>query len=385
MVKITDLTKCSGCSACASVCPKSCISMVRDKEGFTYPKVNEEICINCGLCEKVCPIITPKETTGPIKAAYAALTKSESIRENSSSGGLFYELAMTIIKDGGIVFGACFDKDMRIVHGSAQSEEELFRLLGSKYAQSDTSDIFPGVKEALNSGRAVLFSGTPCQVAGLHSFLKKPYDNLYCIDLICHGVPSPKIWESYISSKENKACSKLKSVCFRCKDSGWRGYSVKLVFENGYVYKKKAYDDCYFKAFLGDLATRPSCYDCHFKGENRYSDITLGDFWGIEHVAPDMDGNKGTTLVMIRTEKGNTLLEKVRERITLKEVDFNASISKNTAYSKSCLKPKGRDNFIEELNQSGSFESAVKRYTKPTLKTKIKRLIKKFLKLLRGR
>ena len=223
MIKIINLAQCSGCSACAAACPVSCISMEMDGEGFLYPTVNEEICVNCGLCEKICPIISQKMPYAADIISYAALTKREYIRKNSSSGGAFYELGMAVIEEGGIVFGACFDNDLNVVHEGAENEKELLRLLGSKYVQSDISAVLPKVKSELERGRKVLFSGTPCQVGGLYAYLKEPYKNLISVDLICHGVPSSAIWEEYVSCREGKAKSAVNGVSFRNKSTGWRG------------------------------------------------------------------------------------------------------------------------------------------------------------------
>lgn len=379
MPKINYFKGCCGCSACASICPTHCIKLVEDQKGFLYPKVEAEKCINCGKCDNICPVLSRKLGLVSKKEAYAALTKDEHVRELSSSGGIFYELSQQTLKDGGVVFGATCIDGLKVVHQKIEKGEEIIKLCGSKYSQSDTSSIFEQVKRELSTGRKVLFSGTPCQVAGLSSFLNKPYENLILVDLICHGVPSPLIWKKYVDYIGKKTGSTAKEVYFREKSTGWRTFSLKIEFQNGEQYLNKARDDAYFKAFLNNLNLRPSCYDCKFKGEKRYSDITIGDFWGIERVAQKLDDNKGTSLVIINTEKGKDIFDTINSQIYSLKVDFNSSISGNSAYSKSVYKNKRREKFFEEILQNDNFDLVVKKYTKPNIIRKVKNFIKKLL------
>ena len=280
MIIIDDKTKCSGCHACANACPKNCISMVSDEEGFWYPQVNKEKCIDCGLCEKVCPIIHKWQSDDSLTTtAMAAINLNEEIRLKSSSGGIFTLIAEKIIDQGGVVFGAAFSDDFKSVqHICVDNIADLDKLRGSKYVQSKIGDTYKQAKEYLDSGRKVLFSGTPCQIGGLYSYLRKPYENLLTQDIICHGVPSPMVWEKYVEEHERKISSKANKVTFRNKKNGWKAYSVFIGFENRKQYLKEHSADMYIKAFLSDICLRPSCFDCQFKGIKRHADITLTDF-----------------------------------------------------------------------------------------------------------
>lgn len=382
MNKIINMTNCSGCSACFNACPKNCITMKESKEGFWYPEIDTGLCINCGMCEKVCPILKGYKGN-PKGKAYAAMNKNEDIRTKSSSGGIFTLLAEHIINKGGVVFGAAFDEDFSVKHIAVKSVENLEKLRGSKYLQSEIGDAYKRAKKLLDSGRWVLFSGTPCQISGLKSYLDKPYENLIIEDLICHGVPSPKVWDRYVKFRESRALSKADKVTFRNKKYGWKNYLVSFDFKSKARYSKAVGEDSYMKAFLSDLCLRPSCYDCHSKSLERESDITLADFWGIENVAPDMDDNKGTSLVLINSEKGEKLFDAIKDGIKYKEVDIDEAVRYNSAAYKSAEKPKTRDKFMKEIMED-DFEKTVKKHTKVNffnrnlrrLKTIVKKIIK---------
>ena len=381
MIKVQQKEKCSGCHACAEICPKKCIQMVSDDEGFWYPKVDATQCTNCGLCEKSCPIITPNtQVSDECIAAYAAIYQEESIRLKSSSGGVFSALATYVLEQGGVVFGAGFDEDFNIVHKFVERVEDLDTLRGSKYVQSRIGNSYRQAEDFLRAGRLVLFSGTPCQVEGLLSYLRKPYDNLITQDLICHGVPSPMVWQKYMEYRQRIANgAKPQSIAFRAKKAGWKRFSLSILFDNNTEYSATLDKDPMMQVFLKNLCLRPSCYDCAFKNKVRISDITLADFWGIQNVLPDMDDDKGTSLVIIQSEKGKEIFQKIEGSISVVTVDPNVAISYNSAMIKSVPLPKKRDAFLKEI-ESKDFLRVQKKYCKIPLFTKIKRFIGKCIR-----
>jgi coenzyme F420-reducing hydrogenase beta subunit len=348
--------------------------MESDSEGFWYPKVNVESCLECGLCEKVCPIIYKNKVINTPKA-YACYNKNEKIRMESSSGGLFTLFAEQVIDNDGVVFGARFDDKFNVIHDFVETKEELSEFRGSKYVQSKIGETYKKVKEYLSQGRQVLFSGTPCQIGGLKSYLMQDYDNLLCIDIICHGVPSLKVWQKYISYQKNYFSSHIHRIAFRCKDQGWKRFSLSILFKNNKEYKKTLDKDLYMKAFLKDICLRPSCYECQFKTLHRQSDITLADFWGIENVFPDMYDDKGTSLIFINSIKGYNMLKKINENILYKEVNINDAIVYNTAAIKSANYNKKRENFFKELDTQ-PFNKLIRKYCSDSQFVKIKRVIK---------
>ena len=355
------LTKkdCCGCHACAVSCPKQCITMERDEEGFWYPKVDKSACVNCGLCEKVCPVLNAvpaDEAATP--AAYAAMNEETQVRLESSSGGVFSALAKQVIAGGGIVFGAAWTEDYRDVHHiGAETEEDLSLLRGSKYVQSTLGDCYAQAKKALEEGRPVLFSGTPCQAEGMHTFLGKDYDNLLLVDIACHGVPAPAVWQRYLRECEKKAGAPVRSVQFRSKDTGWHGYKVKLTFENGTRQAIKAPADPFMNAFIRNACLRPSCHDCRFKKLNRVSDLTLADFWGIEDICPEMDDNKGTSLVLVHTQKGSDALK--QQKLQLRQVEVLPALVQNPSVVKASPVNPNRAAFLAAL-ETMPFRQAVK-------------------------
>lgn len=299
MIHITDKKKCCGCSACVQRCPKQCISLTEDEEGFLYPYVNEESCVECGLCEKICPILNPQEETFPLQVIAAKNTNTEE-RLGSSSGGLFLPLAKSIINEGGIVFGADYDSNWEVHHVGVENISGLYALMMSKYLQSRIENTYKEAEKFLKCGRKVMFVGTPCQIAGLHGFLRhKVYPNLLTIDVVCHGAPSPGVWRQYLAetySEEEFIKSRLKAAAGK----------------NTVLSSDIHYDNVYMKGFLSNLYLRPSCHDCKCKDGKHHSDISLGDFWGIDKFNPSFDDDKGVSLVLINTPKGKEFLQKVK-------------------------------------------------------------------------
>lgn len=310
--------------------------------------------------------------------AYAAKS-SDDIRYKSSSGGIFTILAESVLDLDGVIYGAAFSDDFKAVkHIEISSKKELYKLRGSKYVQSDISEIYNKVFSRLQEGKLVYFTGTPCQIAALKSFLKEDYDNLICQDVICHGAPLSKVWCQYVENLQNKVKSKLSSVSFRDKKTGWRNFSVKYNFQNGKVISKPASADLYMKGFLSNLFLKDSCYDCLFKGENCLSDITLGDYWGIEKIHYEFSDNIGVSLVVIRTQKGQELFNKITKRIRFIETDLEKASVYNTPILSSVEKNSNRNDFLNGYNNE-NIDNLLKKYCKVSFKIRIIDFIKKVL------
>lgn len=382
MIDIKEKKNCCGCEACVQRCPKSCITMREDNEGFLYPEVDKNICIDCGLCEKVCPVINQAEERKPL-AVYAAKHKDEQIRMASSSGGAFTAIAESVIDEGGVVFGAKFNQDWDVVHSYTETKEGLGAFRGSKYVQSRIGESYKEAEGFMKAGRKVLFSGTPCQIAGLKRFLRKEYDNLLTVDFICHGVPSPGVWREYLKEETARQCGEKNSVLqrpihernaliegisFRDKRLGWKKYSFALALsttngsgaKNTVLLSEPLNKNIFLRGFLADLYLRPSCHACPSKSFKSRSDITIGDFWGVQNVMPEIDDDKGVSVVMVNSEKAGTLVEKISiEKFFVKYDDvlpYNRAIELSTKYT---IK---RDSFF--LNQNVSFDKLVHRLSK---------------------
>lgn len=359
-IKSSDFNKCSGCYACALACPKKCIQMEKNEEGFWYPKLNEKGCIQCGKCEKVCPAIIEERKTNVLNS-YAAINPDQDCRKESSSGGVFSVIAEYVLKQNGIVYGAAMSEDSRsVLHIEVTSIDELYKLRGSKYVQSNVGGIFFKVKKLLENNMLVLFSGTPCQVAGLKKYLAKEYKNLITVDLICHGVASPFLLEKYLRYYEEMCKQKIKSINFRYKKTTWQDFGILKTDIQGTEMFHNQHEDPFMKMYLKNYCLRESCYDCSTK-KIRYSDITLGDFWGIEEIDPQMNDNMGTSAIIVRTEKGAGILEKVRERLKLQDTTYNNIVWNNVAENISVKRPRQRDQFYKDLHKL-SFDKVIKKY-----------------------
>lgn len=357
MEKLVEKSACCGCEACYNVCPKNAISMVSDDKGFKYPKIDEKSCINCNMCKNVCPVLN-KKSPDVFLGAYACYNKNEDERLKSSSGGIFILLAREILKKGGVVFGASLSPEFRVEHIYVDKEEELKKLLGSKYVQSNIGDCYRIAKKYLNDERYVLFSGTPCQIEGLKSYLGKEYERLYCQDIICHGVPSPKVWEEYKKLRKELDKKVPKSVMFRNKDKGWDKLNIKFEYEDT-SYSNVAKRDLFFQLFLNDIILRDSCYDCKFKGKSRNSDITLADYWGIDKVHLDMYDNKGASLVTIQSTKGKELFNSILDKLIYKETKLSEAIKYNPLMVISPSINSSRYEFFDNLGKC-DFEKLAK-------------------------
>ena len=290
--KIGD--RCTGCEACANICPKNCISMVENAEGFLFPHIDNSKCVSCGLCEKACPVLNPipiHKTQEDVKV-YALIHRDEDVRSHSSSGGAFSAIAEYVLEQGGVVFGAAFDEKFDVCHICVDKAEELYKLRGSKYVQSRIGDTYRQAKEKLQQGRLVFFTGTACQTSGLLGYLGRDYENLITQDLICHGVPSPLAWRKYIRLSQRRAKSPVEHIFFRDKKFGWHNWHVNFRFRSGESRYLDQRSDMMVSAFLTGSCSRKSCYDCPFKQKYRLADITLADYWGIEKIAPELDDDR---------------------------------------------------------------------------------------------
>lgn len=367
---------CSGCHACMNICPENCITMETDSEGFKYPVVDYDKCIRCGKCVRICPIINKKEVKREAKA-YACINKDEVIREQSSSGGVFTLIAENIIDNGGVVFGAAFDDELELKHCYVECKEDLAKFRGSKYLQSQIGKTYKEAKEFLIKGRKVFFTGTPCQIAGLKSYLEKDYANLLCADIICHGVPSPAVFKEYLNFCENTFKKKVKRINFRDKSRGWHNFSMLVSFSSDKRICESTSENIYLKAFLNDVCLRPSCYDCQFKGLNRASDITLADFWGIEKVFSEIDDDKGVSLIFVNSLEGRNKFNELKDQMIYKEVEINKVLKRNISATRSAKLKSKRGKFMKKFNVL-PFDVLVKKYCKEKLRRRVRRSIKAF-------
>ena len=343
MITITKKEHCFGCGACSKVCPKQCIQMKEDEEGFLYPEIDLDDCINCGRCSSVCPY--HKHNGNEIQEVYAAINKDDAVRSNSSSGGTFYQICKKTIEDEGVVFGCAWDTTMTAAHVKVETMEEIRCLQSSKYVQSALGDSYEQVKQELIKGRQVVFSGTPCQVAGLKNYLGKDYPNLLLVDLLCHGVPSPKVLNAYQREIEKKFNSKIVFMNVRDKKKSWHRLHTEIHFENGQQFYTFCGYDTYMSMFLTNMSQRPSCFECKFAKKERQGDITLGDFWGIGKHISEMDDNKGTSLVAVNTTKGMEMWECIRANFKVVRSDFATAEAGNKVLSTPPKKNPKRDAF----------------------------------------
>ena len=363
--------RCTGCWACANGCPAGCISMEPDEEGFLYPKIDAAACTDCGLCRRVCPAARSVPVEGDVPKAYALHALDRELLEGSASGGGSALLAQRMLERGGVVFGAVFDEAFLVYHGRIENMAELERFQGSKYPQSAVGDVYRQTKALLERGTPVLFTGTPCQIAGLRAYLARDYEGLLCQDLICHSVPSPRVWRAYLSELERAHGGRAASVCFRHKAEGWTRYQFRVEFTDGEAAVMPGKDNPYMQAFLGGLICRPSCHQCPFKGLSRPSDITLADFWGVKQICREALERQGTTLALVHTEKGAAALEALRERAAVTEVDPVAAVTYNRAVLRPSPAAPRRKMFWRAYRGNG-LEEIARRCLEPTLSQRVK-------------
>ena len=400
MIDITNKKLCCGCSACVQACPKKCLSLVEDEMGFLYPTVSKEECIECGLCEKVCPELNKWEANSPLHI-YACKNKNHEQRNNSSSGGLFVLLAEQVIKRNGVVFGAKFDSDWSVIHSYAENLVDLSSFQGSKYVQSRVENSFSLCKGFLEQGRPVLFSGTPCQISGLKHYLRKDYEELLTVEIICHGVPSPRVWRDYldnIRNSERKGNIKgrdmssqtvvplIEHVSFRDKHNGWNNYCFNVRFAANHLHTNKEIcesheDNLFMKGFLNNLYLRPICFNCPAKENRSKADMSLGDFWSINKHCAKFNDDKGTTLTYINSDKGFAAFKS----IDCDCIQLEKDIVYNKAYFESTREKYSISQFASEYENNGiaSVIEALKTIREPFIKrslSKVRKIIANYIR-----
>lgn len=359
MINITEKKNCCGCTACESICAHNAITMQPDALGFLYPIVDANKCVKCGLCDKVCQFHNDykRYDNFDVPLVYGLRLKENGQLMCSQSGGAFWGIAQHIIGNNGIVYGAAFESSWRVTHQKATTADELERLRMSKYVQSDMRGVYKLVKEDLKNGNTVLFSGTACQVAGLKAYIPaKMHTNLICIDIICHGVPSPKIWEDYIKYLEARYKSRIVKACFRDKRFGWHGAKETFKFENGEEAARETNNRLYFSG----ITKRVSCANCKFTNLKRVSDITVGDFWGIPKDSPYEKDNKGLSLALINSDKGLELFNNIKEKFIIEESNTTDCLQPQLKYP-SRVSPL-QDKFVKDYSTNG-YLYAAKRYS----------------------
>lgn len=358
MIEIKDKDKCCGCTSCMQACPKKCIEMEEDFEGFLYPKVNMEKCVDCRLCEKACPIINRNAKRKPIDNL-AIRNNDEQIRAKSSSGGIFYLLAKQTIEDGGVVFGARFDDRWNVVIDYADTLQGVEAFMGSKYVQASVGDAYITAKKFLRQGLKVLFTGSPCQIAGLKRYLGSDYPNLLTMDFVCHGVPSPNVWRRYLIERLQKMTgttdvANISDIQFRNKSCGWKTFSFSI--ETKYDEKKRESEvfwaNPYMKAFVENVTLRPSCYKCKFREFRSGSDITIGDFWTIGNFDKSLDDEKGISLATVNTDKCECFL--CGSGMTKANVPYSFVLKNNEGLSLFTPEHPNREAFFAKLDSSNN-------------------------------
>ena len=413
MIEILEKKDCCGCEACVQRCPKQCITLKEDEEGFLYPEVNKDVCIACGLCEKVCPVINQGKPIEPL-SVFAAINPDEEVRLKSSSGGIFTMLAESVIDRGGVVFGVSFNKEWEVVHKYTETKEGLAEFRGSKYVQSRVDNTFSQAETFLKQGREVLFSGTPCQIAGLKRFLRKDYSNLLTVDFICHGVPSPGVFRQYLGEEKEKVARKgrkntvsfsskstlvperdmlkpneveIEHISFRDKTAGWKKYSFVLVLTKAtaagekiqFCSRKNLRINPFLRGFLKDLYLRPSCHECPAKLLKSGSDITIADFWGITALMPAADDDKGYSIITLNSTKG----EETIGTLSIRKVFFTYEDLKRTNRAIECSPtiPLSRVAFFS--SDGKTFHEKIKKLAPIEFKKIIKLELHKLINLIR--
>lgn len=346
MQQICTADHCTGCGACLNGCSRQAIQMQEDVKGYSYPFINEALCVNCSKCVAICPALHKVEGSVP-KTVLAAFDKNEASRKKSSSGGIFACLADKVLATGGSVFGAAMDVDLTVRHREITCPADLDQLRGSKYVQSEIGLCYQQAEQRLRENKQVLFSGTPCQIAGLKAYLGREYPNLLTVDILCHGVPSPGLFRKYVAGEEALAGAKMTEMQFRSKRIGWKKFFTVRRFENG---TEANWPDTFVPGFLQNLYLRDSCYSCKYATEKRQGDITLGDYWGYTESAPAYleDDDKGISLVLINSEKGQQAFCRIRHQLAVSEKNLEDAKVGNPVLYKPCERSEAYESFWQD-------------------------------------
>lgn len=377
MIALKNKSDCSGCTACQNICPHNCIHMKADEEGFLYPYVEIEKCIQCKACEKVCPILQPVKEEIVKQKAYLVQHKNEAIRVDSSAGGAFTAIATSVLNRGGVVYGAAYDEKFQVHHRYVEDRKELYRFRNSKYVQSILGDSFKQVKQFLLDGRWVCFSGTPCQIEGLSKYLGKKYERLVLVDVVCYGIPSPLVWNKYLEYQKI-AGKKIENIRFRDKFYGYK-YSTMSIIQNGEkIYHAGSQSDPMLRSFVSNMSVRPACYECHFKKQYRVSDITIWDCFSVREFDKTLDDDKGTTKVLCHSEKGIEIIQDALSMLNYREVQVDEILSGTKAMYESIVPNPRREQFFTDA-QNLSGDELLKKYFPITAMTKMKTVGRKIL------
>ncbi len=378
-----QVKNCTGCGACANICPYNAIQMIEDERGFLKPFIDDAKCVNCGLCKKTCPVLHYESKNFEKPKTFAFINNDEKTRLKSASGSVFPAFAKYVLEKNGVAFGVIYDDEMKVCHSIATNWQDIEKMQSSKYVQSDTKDTYKKAKQELDSGRFVLFTGTPCQIAGLKSYLKKDYENLLTIDLICHGVPSRKVFELYKKEfmQAQKDPGQLLNINFRSKKNGWRGGYFTTTTTTTTTYNIPGNKDDHMKSF--DLSLNKCCLECQFNKLPRVADITIGDFWGVEYFDKSLDDKKGTSIVLLNSPKGEKYFDLIKHFAFIKEVPLEVAVKYNpNIYSSSKPHPKREDFFEDLLMSNAELSKLSKKYIKtyPFILKLFYKLMPKFIK-----
>lgn len=378
MIEIKNKQDCCGCSACEQICPVKAIEMKIDNEGFYYPEVNESVCVYCGKCKKICPVLNKGTENSNYKKVLICQNKSLETRLDSTSGGVFSALANFVLEKDGVVFGAVLDEHFVVKHEGVTSAESLHRIRGSKYVQSRINDTYQQVKNYLNEDKYVLFTGTPCQVAALRSYLGKEYEKLLLMDIVCYSISSPGIWKQYLEHIEK--CGKVKTnqvYEIRFRDKSKYGYEYTLMTfydeKKRVLYASGPESNQMLRSFVSNTSTRPSCYDCKFKGTSRQSDFTAWDCYNIYKYDKALDDNKGSSHIMVNSDKGMKLLEELSAYLNYYEVDAQRAIESEPAMTECAVPGEMRSAFFDDYSKGTDVFDI---YFQDTIRVKIERLLR---------